>query len=191
MDDLPPFAAWRLVDAHEGFEVIFLDAGADGYRVNGYSAGVEGGDPWAISYSLELDAGWVTRSARVRGHSASGERETVLEGDGAGAWLVDGAPAPDLDRCLDVDLEGSAFTNALPVHRLGLEAGARAEAPAAHVRAAGLEVERLEQTYARLEDRDGHSRYDYASHRFEYEGVLAYDEYGLVLEYPGIAVRAL
>jgi hypothetical protein len=38
------------------------------------------------------------------------------------------------------------MTNALPVHRIALPAGAPADAPAAYVRAAGLAVERLEQT---------------------------------------------
>lgn len=191
MADLPEFAAWRLVDAHDGFEVVFLRSDDNGVRIDGQSTGVERGEVWALSYSLELDAAWATRSARVRGRTASGERETVLEGDGAGAWLVDGAPAPDLDGCRDVDLEGSALTNALPVHRLALAVGARADAPAAYVRAAGLSVERLAQTYARLEDDGDDTRYAYASPGFEYEGVLTYDEHGLVLEYPGIAVRAL
>ena len=190
MAELPPTAAWRLVEAHEGFEVVFLRSDDDGLRIDGHSTGVEEGETWAFSYSLSLDPGWATRFARVRARTLAGEHETLLAGDGAGEWQVDGEPASAIAGCLDVDLEGSAFTNALPVHRLGLEVGARAEAPAAYVRAAGLAVERLEQTYARLEDRDGHSRYDYASPRFGYEGMLTYDEHGLVLEYPGIAVRA-
>jgi hypothetical protein len=190
MAELPAFAAWRLVDAHEGFEVVFLDADPDGYRVHGHSTGVEEGEAWGFSYSLTLDAGWATRSARVRSRTTSGDRETALEADGAGEWRVDGEPAPAIAGCLDVDLEGSAFTNALPIQRLALAVGERAAAPAAYVRALDLSVERLEQTYARLEDDGRRQRYDYASPRFEYEGVLTYDEHGLVLEYPGIAVRA-
>jgi hypothetical protein len=190
MAELPEFAAWRLVDAHEGFEVVFLDGGPGGCRAHGHSTGVEGGEPWAFSYSLQLDADWVTRSARVRGRSASGGRETVLEGDGAGGWRVDGEPAATIAGCLDVDLEGSAFTNALPVHRLGLEVGDRAHAPAAYVRTDDLGVERLDQTYARLDDDGDRRRYGYSSPRFSYEGELVYDRAGLVLVYPGIAERA-
>jgi uncharacterized protein len=189
MAELPPTAAWRLVDAHDGFEVVFLRQAADGIWIAGHSTGVEAGEAWSIGYELALTPSWTTRTAQVRGRSAAGTHEVRLEADGTGGWRVDGFLAPHLAGCLDVDLEGSALTNALPVQRLGLEVGARAEAPAAYVRAAGLGVERLEQTYARLEDRDGHPRYDYASPRFEYEGVLTYDQHGLVLEYPGIAVR--
>ncbi|MGH8826930.1 MAG: putative glycolipid-binding domain-containing protein, partial [Jiangellaceae bacterium] len=86
-------------------------------------------------------------------------------------------------------LEASAFTNALPVNRLGLEAGERAEAPAAYVRALDLRVERLEQSYARLPDDGKRSRYDYRSPAFEFAAVLTYDRFGLILDYPGIAVR--
>jgi hypothetical protein len=98
----------------------------------------------------------------------------------AAAWL---------DGCLDVDLEASATTNALPIHRLGLSVGGRADAPAAYVRAPTLRVERLEQTYARLPDDGEIARYEYVAPAFDFSAVLTYDRFGLVLDYPGIAVR--
>jgi hypothetical protein len=57
------------------------------------------------------------------------------------------------------------------------------------VRAPDLRVERLEQRYARLEDDGEHSRYDYAAPDLGFTSELVYDEFGLVLDYPGIAVR--
>jgi hypothetical protein len=99
-------------------------------------------------------------------------------------------PAGHLDGCLDVDLESSSLTNAFPVHRLGLEVGELAEAPAAYVRALDLSVERLEQRYLRLDDDGERQRYVYTAPAFEFECELSYDEFGLILEYPGIAVRA-
>jgi hypothetical protein len=121
--------------------------------------------------------------------SASGAHELLLEGDGAGSWRVNGSPAHHLDGCLDVDLESSSLTNAFPVHRLGLEIGQAAEAPAAYVRALDLSVERLEQQYLRLEDDGSGERYHYTSPRFDFECELIYDEFGLVIDYPGIATR--
>jgi uncharacterized protein len=190
MRDLPDFAAWRLVGAHEGFEVLFPSREGAGNRAEGHSLGVEEGEPWSIRYTIELDAGWTTRSASVVGRSRSGMHETQLRQTGTRAWEVNGESRPDLDGCADVDLEGSAFTNALPVHRLGLEVGQSAEAPAAYVRSHDLSVERLEQRYARLEDEGGLARYDYESPGFDLRCVLIYDEHGLVLDYPGIAVRS-
>lgn len=96
-------------------------------------------------------------------------------------------PAPQLAGCLDVDLESSVFTNALPVHRLRLQDGQRADAPAVYVRALDLAVERLEQSYLRAGSEGAHGRYDYSAPRFDYTGQLIYDSYGLLLDYPGIA----
>jgi hypothetical protein len=58
------------------------------------------------------------------------------------------------------------------------------------VRAPQLAIERLEQTYARLPDDGPREAYDYAAPVFEFACQLVYDESGLLIDYPGIAVRA-
>jgi len=65
------------------------------------------------------------------GQDRPGPRETLLESDDAARWLVDGDPAAHLDGCLEADLELSALTNAVPVHRLGLPVGSRPAMPIA------------------------------------------------------------
>ena len=112
MADPPATAAWRLVGPHTGFEVLFLGREQDSCHFEGHWTGVEEGEAWGIRYAIVVDAGWVTRSAHVVGRSALGAYEVRLEGDGADELRVDGRQAPQLDGCLDVDLEGSAFTNA-------------------------------------------------------------------------------
>jgi hypothetical protein len=189
MVDLPPTAAWRHLGARDGFEVLFLRRGTDGYHFEGHSTAVEDGEAWGIRYTVTLDPGWTTRSAHIVGRSTTGAHEVRLEGDGTGAWRVDGRPAPELTGCVDVDLEASVFTNTLPVQRLRLDVGQQADAPAAYVRALDLRVERLEQRYARMQDDGGRPRYDYTAPAFDYRGELVYDEFGLVLSYPGVAVR--
>jgi hypothetical protein len=169
---------------------VFLRADEDGCHVEGDTAAVEDGEAWAVGYAISLDRDWVTRGARVWSLAATGRRERRLEVVSPGRWLVDGEPAPHLDGCLDVDLESSSLTNAFPVHHLGLEVGQEAEAPAAYVRALDLAVERLEQRYLRLGDEGEHRRYHYTSPAFDFECELTYDASGLVLDYPGIAVRA-
>lgn len=188
-DALPPLAAWRHRDARTGFEVAFFAATCNGHRLEGRTTAVEDGTAWAVEYTVDVDASWRTRAALVRALTAEGRFETRLEGDGAGAWLVDGRPRADLLGCLDVDLEASALTNALPVRRLSLTMGASAPAPAVYVRAGDLAVERLEQHYRRVEDDDGRARYAYAAPRFDYADVLVYDRDGLVRRYPGLAER--
>jgi uncharacterized protein len=186
----PATACWLHREARSGFEVAYFRGQEDGWAVDGTTAAVEDTQTWIVTYSIQLDAGWVTRSARIIARTAAGLRETLLEVDQTGRWLVDGDQAPHLDGCRDVDLESSAMTNALPVHRLGLAAGRQADAPAAYVRALDLSVERLEQTYRRIADEGARQRYYYAAPAFDFTSRLVYDESGLVLDYPGVARRA-
>jgi uncharacterized protein len=189
-DAPPPFAAWQHRDARAGFEVVFLHPDDDGYRLEGGTNAVEEGEVWAVQYVIALASDWSTRSARVSGRSTAGPHELRLEAAASGRWRVNGAAAPHLDGCLDLDLESSSLTNAFPVRRLGLEIGEQADAPAAYVRASDLTVERLEQRYVRLDDEGKRQRYGYTAPRFGFACQLFYDESGLVLDYPGIAVRA-
>jgi uncharacterized protein len=188
--ETPETAAWSHRDARSGFEVVYFQRLDNGHQIDGCTAAVEDGQTWFVDYRITLDADWITRGARVTSRSASGRRSLLLEADGTGHWLVDGEAAPHLDGCLDVDLESSAMTNALPVHRMALPVGGRAAAPAAYVRAADASVERLEQEYLRTTDQGARQRYDYSAPAFEFACRLIYDESGLVLSYPGIAVRA-
>ncbi|MEU0697835.1 putative glycolipid-binding domain-containing protein [Streptomyces niveus] len=198
----PATAAWAHEHARQGFEVVYFRRsgdvrrdqhaphGQDWLHIVGCTTAVEDGRTWTVDYDITLDAGWVTRRAVVTCRSEAGTRSTVLQADGAGRWRVDGAPAPYLDGCLDVDLESSAMTNALPVHRFRLPVGTLTSAPAAYVRALDLSVERLDQDYRRAPDEGSRQCYDYSAPVFDFRCRLVYDEAGLVLSYPGIATRA-
>jgi len=177
---LPPFAAWRFVDAVDGFEVLYAEPG----RLRGHTCAVEDGRPYAVRYDIRLDDQWRTREAHVWSDTLSGPRDTVLGSDGEGHWIVDGRPAPQLSGLVDVDIEASACTNTLPVHRLSLPTGETTHAPAAYVQALDLTVRRLDQTYRRRDQR----RFEYTSEG-DFMALLVYDEAGLVVDYPGIAVR--
>jgi hypothetical protein len=187
--DPPRYAAWQHRDTRSGFEVVFLRSDGEGYRLEGDTAAVEEGEAWAARYVITLDPDWSTRAALVSSRAPSGAHELKLEADGAGHWRVNGGAARNLDGCLDVDLESSSLTNAFPVHRLGLAIGEEADVPAAYVRALDLSVERLEQRYVRLSDDGDRERYLYAAPAFGFESQLLYDEFGMVIEYPGIAGR--
>jgi hypothetical protein len=167
-----------------------LSSNAERRVVEGDTAAVEGGEAWSVQYAITLGLNWHTRNARVSGLSTSGACDRTLQSNGHGRWWIDGERAPNLDGCRDVDLESSTFTNALPVKRLELGVGEEADAPAVYVRSVGLRVARLEQRYVRLEDDAGRERYRYAAPAFDFECELLYDKAGLLLDYPGIGLRA-
>ncbi|WP_280301074.1 putative glycolipid-binding domain-containing protein [Nocardia abscessus] len=186
----PSTAAWRHRTAREGFEVAYFRVTEQGVLIDGCTTAVEDGAAWTVDYRIALDTEWRTRRAQVAIRKPGGWNTLVLDADGAGSWLLDGMPAPLLDGCLDVDLESSALTNALPVHRSAPEVGEGMDASAAYVYASGAAVARLEQRYDRVVDGEHGPRFDYAAPEFDFACVLEYDESGLVLDYPGIAVRA-
>ena len=177
---LPAFAAWRFVGAVDGFEVVYAEPGV----LRGHTSAVESGRPYAVDYRIAYDDRWRTREVHVESDTLAGRRSVDLRSDGAGRWTVDDRPAPALDGLLDVDLEASACTNTLPVHRRSMPLGVVVESPAAYVHAFDLSVVRLEQTYGRRAD----GRYDYTAEG-GFAAVLAYDASGLVVDYPGIAAR--
>ena len=190
MGGLPATAAWRHVEARAGFEVVFITTRADGLRADGHVTAVEDGQAWAVSYSIEIDDRWRTRSAVVRSASELGERELHVEADGEGSWRADGAPAGQVEGCLDIDLEASAFTNALPVHRLRLDA--RPARPRRPRPTCGLRTcASSGSSRATSGSRTGPTAraMHYESPAFDFAAELAYDRAGLVLDYPGIAVR--
>lgn len=189
--DLPPACAWRHDGSgRAGFEVCYPRLG-DGVVLQGQTNAVADGDAWVVRYAIVVDRSWSTASAVVHRESAAADINADLVRDRSGRWSVDGRERPDLDGCVDLDLESSACTNTLPVHRLRLAIGQSADAPAAFVRADDLRVERLDQRYERLEDDGTQRRYAYRAPAFDVETVLVYDAFDLVVDYPGIAGRAL
>jgi hypothetical protein len=186
---LPPSGAWQHVDSRVGLEVAYLEDASGGHRLHGCTTALEQGEPWWVTYEIVCDVDWRTRRAHIAGTSTAGTRSVLLETDGRGTWRINGSTEPALAGCLDVDLESSALTNTLPVHRLALTLGETRPAPAAYVRATGLTVHRLEQTYGRHADDGCRQRYHYTAPAFDFAAQLVYDEAGLILDYPGIARR--
>jgi hypothetical protein len=186
---LPSSAAWQHHSSRDGTECVFFAPRG----MSGWTAAVEDGHRWVVGYEITVDADtFLTRHARVWHRTDDGPAETVLAADGNGQWTVDGRARPELDGCLDVDLESSAVTNLLAVRRLDLGVGAQAEAPAAYVRALDLRVERLEQSYTRRGDDDGSPAplaFRYAAPVFAVDVVLRCDAAGLVVHYPHLATR--
>ena len=185
----PVRAAFVHEGVRAGFEIVTIRRdGSGAYRLRGATTAVENGADWSVSYEIEVDDRWRTRSAKVTG-LAGGDvvQRTVQVRDGH--WFIDGVVRPDLDGCVDLDLESSVVTNTLPIHRLQFSDGAAHDVPAAFVHAVGLEVGRIDQTYRYTHSSSSGHVFAYASRSFDFSCELTYDESGLVRGYPGVARR--
>jgi hypothetical protein len=188
--DLPAAAAWRHSSTRTALESVTFEPHDTGWLATGSTTAIEAGSAWWVTYEIELDASFVTRRAAITSRvGADAPSSVILEASGTGRWLLDGQSASQLDGCLDVDLESSAMTNTLPIRRVPVAVGETLDAPAAYVRVRERAVERLEQRYRRREDADRGPIFDYHAPAFAFSSRINYDQAGLVLTYPGIAVR--
>ena len=180
-------AAWQHVEGRRGFEIARLEALDDGgWRIDGHSTGEDEGLAWGMRYELVVDASWAPRALDVSGLSEDGFWGLSLHSDGAGTWRRDGVAAPELDGCFDVDLVCTVLTNTLPVRRLGLDVERSGELDAVWIGTpAGREVERVPQRYTRR----GLRTYLFEVVGGDFSAELEIDEFGLVVRYPGLAVR--
>jgi len=134
----------------ESAEHCLLTQTSAGHRLTGVVVLPIEGQPALIRYTVDVDGGWRSRAAELNVAVGPDERRLLLATDGGGRWHVDGSPAGRLDGCLDVDLGFTPSTNTLPIRRLGLGVGERAQLRAAWVRFPEFTVEPLDQTYERV-----------------------------------------
>lgn len=133
-------------------------------------------------YRVLLRGSWVFAELSV---SAGGDGELTLRRSPASAWTADGRSRPDLAEAVDIDLSFSPFTNTLPVRRLELGIGESRDIVTAYV-TPELEVLPDPQRYTRT----GERRYLYESRDSDFRREILVDGEGLVVDYPGLFVRA-
>ena len=148
-----------------------------GFTLDGTVVGMLGGTGFSARYRVDGSADWRTRTVWVQLSAPPDTREVRIEVDSASRWTVNGVERPDFAELADVDIQITPATNTLPIRRLSLPVGERAELTAGWVRFPSLDVTRLPQSYRRLDER----RYEYASGTFKAE--LEVDEHGLVERY--------
>lgn len=175
--------AWRRDDEGAGHSVGRLAPVPDGWVAHGAETLVAD-EVVACGFRVELDASWRTRSAVVHAVADAGGTAlalAVVEAD----WTIDGAPAPRLRGCVDVDIAATPLTNTFPIRRFAdLAIGESRTTPVAWVEVPSLRVLRVEQTYERLGPRTW--RYSDPQHG---AFVLEVDADGVVERYEGFAVR--
>ena len=169
--------AWRRTDEILADEHCTLTVRDSGLALIGTVLGADDGVPIRIEYRVLADATGQTTAVHVRDLHGFEQRTLAAERSAKGAWTVDGAAAPALRGCTDIDLGCSPSTNTLPIRRLRLKVGASSTIKAAWVRFPSLEVEKAAQTYTRLDE----STYRYESGDFAAD--LTVDDDGLVVHY--------
>jgi hypothetical protein len=169
--------SWRRSDDAQVDEHCAITIRDGGLSLVGTVLGAENGIPVRVEYRVLADAAGNTTAVHVRDLRGFIQRTLTLERDAKGNWLVNGVADRALRGCTDVDLGCSPSTNTLPVRRLQLATGRSKTIRAAWVRFPELTVEKVQQTYQRLDQ----GTYQYAAQSFESE--LSVDDDGVVTRY--------
>lgn len=172
---------WRRVDppGHEAARIV-RDGGE--WRLEGTAVFADEGRPCRLDYRLVCRDDWRFVHGRVAGWV--GEREIVTEVrvDAGGRWWMDGDEVPEVEGCVDFDLNFSPSTNLFPIRRLRLDLGEEAPVSAAWLRFPSFRLERLDQVYRRT----GPASYRYESAGGAFQRDLDVTGVGLVTRYPGL-----
>jgi hypothetical protein len=176
-DPQPLTVIWRRVLDNASFEFCRLIPTGLGYELKGVILAVENGEPVECRYEVACNLEWKTSEVRLYQYHGLVESNLHLLVDD-GTWNHHG-PLPKLGGCIDVDIELTPATNALPINRLNLNIGQSAEIQAAWVRLPSLAVVPARQRYARLAE----NLYRYTSVDSGFTAEIEIGQYGLPNRY--------
>jgi len=138
-------------------------------------------DNGRYDYEVTLDRRWVFRKLSLHRH----DRQLKIRRGPDGTWSVNQQLRPDLKGAIDLDLAFSPFTNTLPLRRLNLPIGVRAEIIAAYIDVPSLRVTPDPQAYTRT----AINLYLYESRDSDFSREITVDADGFVIDYPGLYSR--
>jgi uncharacterized protein len=171
---------WRRLD-FPGHEWCRLAERRSGKSLEGVALFSFRSDFCRLTYCIECDSKWQTKSAAIEGTIEKKDINLLIESDLNGHWTIDGKQNADIDGCIDIDLGFSPSTNLLPIRRLDLRTGQTERVVAAWVEFPSLKLRTLDQTYKKKSDRLYH--YESAGGKFQRD--LQVIKKGFVVRYPG------
>jgi len=173
-----------------GLEHVIVSADAIAWRAHGRVIMAEE-RLVTVDYELRCDAAFRVTGLTISVTESAGGMRLALAADGDGHWEANGHARPDLDGCIDLDINCTPLTNTLPIRRLDWPAGQAHDLDVAYVSVPDLSVSRARQRYTLLArdagEEPGQRVFRYESGSFRAD--LPVDDHGLVIDYPGFWAR--
>jgi len=138
--------------------------------------------PCRLEYQIICDAAWRTLSGKVEGWLGNTVVDIQIKTDLTGLWWLNDLEQSNVVGCIDVDLNFSPSTNLIPIRRLDLAVGEKADVRAAWLRFPSFTLEPLPQQYHCLSE----NAYRYESVGGQFVADLKVNRSGFVIDYPGI-----
>jgi hypothetical protein len=175
------WSAWDGCEA--GLEQVDIRPADGGLTISSVVIGQDDGTKFGLHYRLKVDSSWRTRALHVQ--TTSGQ-SLDLESSGQGTWTENGKSRPDLQGCIDIDIQATPLTNTLPIRRLEWQAGQAIEIRLCYVALPDLAVSPRDQHYTALKPG---SLYRFESLESGFLADLSVDEDGFIRDYPGLFRR--
>jgi hypothetical protein len=178
----PADVAWMALE-WPGFEHVIVSYGPDGFVADGCLILESETGLARVSYQLACDSQWQVSTLTIRVADAASDRALALRRDSAGHWQAAGNRLmPDLDGCIDVDINRTPLTNTLPIRRLGAGISAPCDIDVVYISVPELTIRPVRQRYTLLTADGPVYRYESGSYRAD----LPVDGDGIVIDYPGL-----
>jgi hypothetical protein len=172
-------ALWRRLDT-AGHDACRLEEGPLGWRLSGLAVFRDDDGVAQLSYEASCDRAWHSQEGRVYGWIAGRPVDFRTSRTRDGSWMLNGAIAPGLADCVDLDFSFTPATNVFQTRRLALAQGQSADVPAAWLDPSAGTLTVLSQRYERIAD----LRYRYEAPTVNYAATLELAESGFVRHYP-------
>jgi uncharacterized protein len=177
---------WSSEEYHS-IERCRVAVNANGVEVNGLIVGAYEGKIYDVQYSIGLNVLWQTQFIKVISAVEGQGKTTELASDGRGNWNSNGLPVTDLQGCIDVDIPLTPLTNTLPINRLQLADGEEREIKVVYADILRDDIRAVSQRYRR----ESKLKYHYENVPNDFEAKILVDEFGFVVDYPGLFSRTV
>lgn len=178
---------WTALNTH-GYEHVRIDEGHPEWNVfDSMFVRVHEGQVHRGGYTLVCDKAFRTLEIRFMVEEEPGKMNAKhLLASGDGRWAdAEGQPIPELEGCIDLDIQWSPLTNMLPIRRMKLQPGQEESIRVVYFPLPGLDIGVWEERYTGVDERTVR----YASVTTDFQQDLTVDAEGFVTEYPGLFRR--
>ncbi|HZC36322.1 MAG TPA: putative glycolipid-binding domain-containing protein [Chthoniobacterales bacterium] len=175
---------WRRGFDSASFELFRFIGSRTGYHFNGTIIAAHQNLPLEVCYQVRSDPDWKTQEVMIQQRNRFAESNLKLVVHD-GVWEADPNQVSELIGSIDVDIEFTPATNALPINRLGLAIGESAEIQAAWIRIPTLAIVPAKHRYERLSE----NTYRYTSIASGFQAEIEVDRFGLPIRYGNIWQR--
>jgi uncharacterized protein len=172
---------WRRLDAggHDACRLVQRDGA---WRLEGTAVFLHEGGPACLTYAVDCDGEWRTRTGGVHGWVGARPVDLRIVRTPGGNWTLNGQAVPNLDGCVDLDLGFTPATNLFQVRRVALQVGQAADLPVAWLDVPAGVLDILHQRY----ERRTAETYWYEAPRFDYFALIQVSAVGFVEKYPNL-----